>query len=270
MNSRKPLLTMPRSEIERRIDERIDKGKEILQMQISNEEELENARREYAKWTDYNADLMKRISDEFHNDYIRVGVRRGHVKPAPFEYSLSVFREDLENKINKLVSIKERLELYSDQSLNVREDDGFGNRIFIVHGRDDQAKETVARFIEKLDLKAVILGEKVSGGKTIIEKFEEYSDVGFAIVLLTPDDVGALSEEKPDFKPRARQNVIFELGFFIGKLGRERVRALKSGNLELPSDIQGWLWISLEDNWQLDLAREMKAAGLDVDLNKLS
>ena len=102
---------------------------------------------------------------------------------------------------------------------------------------------------------------------TIIEKFEKHSDVGFAVVLLTPDDEGALSGQSP--KPRARQNVVFELGFFAGKLGRKYVHAIVRGSdLELPSDIDGVIWSRYEDDWKLRLAREMKVAGYEIDMNK--
>ena len=101
-------------------------------------------------------------------------------------------------------------------------------KIFVVHGRDEGARESVARFLEKVGLEPVILSELPSKGQTIIEKFESNSDVGFALALLTPDDIGSLKDDD-DQSPRARQNVIFELGFFIGKLGRARVCALTKG-----------------------------------------
>ena len=105
----------------------------------------------------------------------------------------------------------------------------------------------------------------------IIEKFEEYSDVGFAIILMTPDDKGYLADEPVSTKNRARQNVIFEHGYFIGKLGRERVVALVKGDLELPSDINGILYLGIDpsDSWKLYLAKEMKVAGYNIDLNNL-
>ena len=145
------------------------------------------------------------------------------------------------------------------------------NKVFIVHGRNNEIKETVARFLEKLGLKPVILHEQPNGGKTIIEKFEEYSDVGFAIILMTPDDKGYLADEPVSTKNRARQNVIFEHGYFIGKLGRERVVALVKGDLELPSDINGILYLGIDpsDSWKLYLAKEMKVAGYNIDLNNL-
>ena len=117
------------------------------------------------------------------------------------------------------------------------------NEVFIIHGRDDGAKQTVARFLETLDLKPAILHERPDGGRTIIEKFEQNAEVGFAVALLTPDDVGAGKGEESSFNPRARQNVIFEFGYFIGKLDRKRVCALVKGHVEKPSDYDGVLYI---------------------------
>ena len=150
--------------------------------------------------------------------------------------------------------------------------DSVQNRVFVVHGHDEEAKESVARYVEKLGLEAVILHERPNRGRTVIEKFEDYSDAAYAIVLLTPDDVGAGAHDKESLRPRARQNVILELGFFIGWLGHERVCTLHKGSVELPSDISGVIWIPLDPNgaWRVSLAKEMKAVGLQVDLNRLS
>ena len=115
-----------------------------------------------------------------------------------------------------------------------------------------------------------ILREQPNRGRTIIEKFEDYADVGFAVVLLTPDDRGGTISGKPEkYMPRARQNVIFELGYFIGRLTRNRVCALYAAGVEIPSDYNGVLFIELDDKgaWKLEVAKEMKAAGLDIDMN---
>ena len=116
----------------------------------------------------------------------------------------------------------------------------------------------------------MILHEQANLGRTIIEKFEEHAQVGFAVALLTPDDVGSLKEEKTNLKSRARQNVIFEFGYFIGKLGRKRVCALVKGDVEKPSDYDGVLYISLNDSggWEMRLIKELKTAGFDVDANR--
>ncbi len=145
------------------------------------------------------------------------------------------------------------------------------NRVFVVHGRDGRTSDTVARFLETLKLEAVILQEQASEGRTIIEKLEDYSDVRYAVVLCTPDDVGALATEQDKLSLRPRQNVVLELGFFLGKLGRNRVCALIVGDLEMPSDYDGVVYIPLDDRegWKLTLSKELYAAGLPVDMKGL-
>ena len=145
------------------------------------------------------------------------------------------------------------------------------SEVFVIHGRDTGARDMVARFLEQLKLKPVILSEQSNKGLTIIEKFEKHSEVGFAVALLTPDDAGSLKGARSKPNPRARQNVIFELGFFIGKLGRKHVCALTKGEVEIPSDYSGVLYIPLDDpdGWKLPLFRELRDAGYDVDANRI-
>lgn len=144
------------------------------------------------------------------------------------------------------------------------------NRVFIVHGHDEALKIKAARFIEKLGFKAVILHEQANQGHTIIEKIEAHTEVGFAIVLYTPDDAGGTQADAKAgmLKPRARQNVVFEHGYLIAKLSRARVVPLVAGKVELPSDISGVVYVD-DTNWQIDIAKEMKAAGYRIDFNKL-
>lgn len=143
-------------------------------------------------------------------------------------------------------------------------------KVFVVHGHDDYAKEMMARFLEKNDFEAIVLHEQASGNKTIIEKIEHYADVGFAIILLTPDDMGK-SKNADNYQPRARQNVILELGYFMGKLGRNKVCAFKSGDLEIPTDFSGVIWNPLDNAgaWKQILSKELSEAGYDLDSNKL-
>ncbi|WP_172118245.1 TIR domain-containing protein [Halomonas hibernica] len=144
------------------------------------------------------------------------------------------------------------------------------NNVFIVHGHDEQVKESSARFIEKLGLNAVILHEQPNEGKTIIEKLEKHTDAAYAVILFTPDDVGSSSASPEDLQPRARQNVLVELGYMAAKLGRDRVCVLRKGNVEMPSDLLGVLYIDIDSAgaWRLELAKELKVAGLKVDLNQ--
>lgn len=144
-------------------------------------------------------------------------------------------------------------------------------QVFIVHGHDGEAKTEAARFVEKLGFEAIILHEQTSLSKTIIEKIEHYSDVGFGIVLYTSCDLGATKSEEANLKPRARQNVVFEHGYLMGKIGRSNVCALVKGDVETPSDISGVVYIPMDDYgaWRGKIADEMKAAGYDVDKNKI-
>jgi predicted nucleotide-binding protein len=144
------------------------------------------------------------------------------------------------------------------------------NKVFVVHGHDEASRETVARFLEKLGVEAVILHEQATEGRTIVEKLEHYADVDFAVVLLTPDDIGAQADNGDHLSPRARQNVVLELGFFVGKLGRKHVCALHKGPLELPSDYLGVGYVPLDagGGWRLQLAKELRTAGFAVDMNQ--
>lgn len=182
----------------------------------------------------------------------------------------------LENQIKMLESCIEQLKTEIELSeigsgvLPKETEVTRGNDVFIVHGRNHGIKETVARTISKLGINPIILHEQPNIGRTLIEKFTDYSNVGFAIVLLTADDLGKAKKDT-DLSPRARQNVIFELGYFLGKLGRTRVCALYENGVEIPSDYSGVIYIELDSvgKWRFDLVKELKAVGFDVDANKL-
>jgi predicted nucleotide-binding protein len=141
----------------------------------------------------------------------------------------------------------------------------------LVHGHNEAAREKVARFLEKLEFTPIILHEQPNKGRTIIEKIADYSDVAYAVVLLTADDIGGTKGTSTNqLAARARPNVLFELGYFIGILGRDRVCAPHETGVEILSDYSGVLYVTLDvtNAWRLHLAREMKAAGLPVDMNK--
>jgi predicted nucleotide-binding protein len=181
--------------------------------------------------------------------------------------------DNLQTQIKKLVGLVDLLQTeaqLASGSLVDRAGIPTGHRLFLVHGHDEKALHETARFLERLKQDIIILREQPNKGRTIIEKFEDYADVGFAVVLLTSDDRGgAISETNEAQKPRARQNVILELGYFLGRLGRNRVCALYEPGVEIPSDYSGVLYIPLDEQgaWRLSLAKEMKAAGLAVDMN---
>ena len=145
------------------------------------------------------------------------------------------------------------------------------NKVFIVHGHDELAVQKMARTLEKWGFEAIILHEQADLGQTIIEKIETYTDVDFAVVLYTECDYGRAKEDDiSKEKFRARQNVVFEHGYLLGRLGRERVCALVKGNVEIPGDISGVVYISMDTNeaWKMALAKNMKAVGRNIDMNK--
>ena len=196
-----------------------------------------------------------------------------------FSTDIDFFQSGLDQAKTVLESMLEEIEEYRPDDIMPiathetpeMPDQQVSNRVFVVHGRDDGSRNTVARFLESLELEPIILQERPNEGRTIIQKFEDHSGVGFAVVLCTPDDVGALAAEQQELRPRPRQNVILELGFFWGKLGRKKVCALLDGDMDMPSDFGGVLYIPLDESegWKLTLARELRAAGMNIDLNRI-
>lgn len=171
--------------------------------------------------------------------------------------------------IDTTLKFKENLPF--DFELIEDSEDNFKLKVFIVHGHDDAFRLDVENFINKIGFEPIILKDQASGGATIIEKIEKYSDVGFGIVLYSPCDIGKMDSETEDFKPRARQNVIFEHGYLIGKLKRRNVCALIRGDLELPNDFSGVVYIKYDSGggWKINLAQEMINAGYNLDLNEI-
>lgn len=139
------------------------------------------------------------------------------------------------------------------------------SQVFIVHGHDELAKLDMSNFISSLGLEPIILHMQASSSRTIIEKIEYYSNVGFGVVLYTPCDIGHQVGDLVS-RHRARQNVVFEHGFLIGKLGRPRVAAIVKGDLETPNDISGMVYIGMDEEgiWQQELIKDLRAAGYSV------
>lgn len=139
------------------------------------------------------------------------------------------------------------------------------NQVFIVHGHDEHAKNDVKAYVESKGLEPIILHLQASGGRTIIEKIDHYSNVGFGVVLYTECDVGA-KRDTLNYKWRARQNVVFEHGYLIAKLSRERVAALVKGDVETPNDISGVVYVTLDaaGSWKEELDTELRDAGYSI------
>ena len=191
------------------------------------------------------------------------------------EYAEELWEIDRRKAVNLINTIIEELSLFS-KNMNVSTESLIDSKtdrskVFIVHGHDDGAVDKVARFVQKLGFEAIILHEQSSSGDTIIEKIIRYSGVGFGIVLYTECDIGAVKSEPENLRLRARQNVVFEHGFLIGKIGRKNVVALVKGDVEKPNDISGVVYESMDISgaWMYSIAREMRISGYDVDMNKL-
>ncbi len=255
------------------------KGMELLRRQYKKGKTLLSKRPiredEYRAWEKTTQNVLVRVFgvDSVNvNSVMDIG-RHDVFPPSTTERYWEEHRySSLDRKLVAVDSLIELLHTEQDAKSGTDKKNSLrDNTVFLVHGHSEGVKEGVARYLERLNLKVIILHEQPNEGRTIIEKFVDYSDVGFAIVLLTGDDRGGkldLPYEKQI--PRARQNVILELGYFLGKLGRKRVCALYQPGVEIPSDYQGVLFLVVDDAsaWKLQLARELKAAGLPVDMNK--
>jgi len=276
-----PQLTESVESSRTKLQTRIKEGEAIRQRRITDVGVFQQLKADQQTWSDYNEQLLRRLftTNELRDQYSRrTPAPTMYTSTPPWDLLARRELEKLEMRLGTLRSIVERLELYEpapsvgeSESAETAARQQDMQRAFIVHGHDDAARDAVARVLEGLGIEPVILFEKPSGGRTVIEKLEAYSDVGFAVVLLTPDDEGGV-HGSGDMKPRARQNVVFELGYFIGKLTRLHVCALHKGGLELPSDYHGVVYVQMDDAgaWKYKLADEMGLAGYTIDKNRIS
>ncbi|MEK6901390.1 MAG: nucleotide-binding protein [Nanoarchaeota archaeon] len=190
------------------------------------------------------------------------------------------FRRGLESARAILQSMAQEVQEYWDEEDKTEQPDARpslepsqkpkGKDIFVIHGHDEGLKDAVARFLSKIELNPIILHEQPNQGKTIIEKFEAHASTSYAVALFTPDDIGGSAKSPENLQLRARQNVVFEFGFFIGKLGRNNVTAIYQEGVEMPSDYSGVVYVPLDPvgNWKFLLVKELKSAGFNIDANK--
>lgn len=192
--------------------------------------------------------------------------------PSTEAYEDKCWETGRQEMINLLSTIKEDITLSSEHSQVTEKKKEYSNRVFIVHGHDDLPKERLAHILIDLGLTPIILHDQPNKGRTLVEKFEqEASDVGYAFVIMTPDDLGIDSklyeeiqkgDKKDGFCYRPRQNVVMELGFFYAKLGRNRVCCLVRGNIEKPSDFSGIVYLPFTDKVDevyREMVRELRA-----------
>lgn len=241
---------------------------------ISEKIPLKDAERQFENWHNTALHFLKEaftdnnVAAYFENEasmetsYSYIGD-----PPEVYAYDLAKARKALRLFLRELavpVEVKKAVDASSKLS---------SSNVFVVHGHDEALREKVCSVLRILGLEPVVLNEKANQGMSILEKIEKHGDVGFAVVLFTSDDVGAskLDHTAAKYDERPRQNVLLELGYFWGKLGRNRVCLLNGVGDALASDLKGLGYVSTQggDFWKLELARELKAAGYKVDANKL-
>jgi predicted nucleotide-binding protein len=258
------------------LEERIQIGDELYFRKIQSPLDFDNFKTDMTAWDDYNSEYLKQSFSSTTSEY------RGQYREAGFSlYSkeqdpIIRAKNAVKSKNEVLKRLVAKIELLKSKPQSETDTSSFHTKksmheVFIVHGHDEAARLKVARYIEKLGFQPIILNEQASSGTTIIEKIVEYSNVGFGIVIYTPCDVGGKKTSDIAYKDRARQNVVFEHGYLIGRIGRENVCALVKGDIETPNDISGVVYVSMDDSdaWQIKIARELKNSGYEVDMNKI-
>jgi predicted nucleotide-binding protein len=286
-----PRLKQPIALAEARLHERVRLGEELLGAAtvgaIVSAEALQELQRKRYSWGEYNEDLLRSLfadSDRILHQY-RGGpmIAFAGGGPDPLPVQVAEFRDDIQRDIRRLTSIIERLPLFESPLEAASASPAAAPaalRVFVVHGHNESARLAVVRFLENTstNFSVQVLSEAVNQGRTIIEKFEAEAGLAtFAVVVLTGDDEGGpkvstmpSTGKVPTDKwhLRGRQNVVLELGYFFGKLGRGKVVILYEEGVELPSDVQGIAYIPLDDNggWMLKLEKELRAAGHHLDL----
>lgn len=185
------------------------------------------------------------------------------------EEIISRFIEMVEVTINKPKVVANQ-PVIKQQKITMESIQKTNRKVFIVHGHDNEMKIAVAECLRKLEFEPIILNEQANQSMTVIEKIERHSDVEFAVILLSPCDEGR-KKDVGDYKPRARQNVILELGYFIGKIGRQNTCSLLKESVEAPSDFTGIVYTDFDSKgaWKMELAKELNAAGFTVNMNNL-
>jgi predicted nucleotide-binding protein len=277
-------LVVSREEAKSKLQARIEKGLELKQQRVDTRESFEGLSNDFSKWNSFNSELLKRIftTEELVSEYNFWGAMAISMREPSLGERIAEVYKDIDKKIHRLDSIIERLELIPLSSVAASDTATAPEtvsplprtkRVFVVHGRDEVAKTNLEVFLHEIGLEPIVLHRQADEGMTIIEKFERHSDVGYAFILLTPDEVAYLASDdaKPDDQRakelRARPNVIFEFGYFVGKLGRSRVCCLYTGDVTLPSDVSGMIYKRYERSIEevaYSVIKDLKASGYVV------
>lgn len=275
-------LIISREAFKSALIEQISKGKQLSSTNIQTEEQLNLLAKDFGLWDDYNEEFFKSSFNNPQNEHkyayehtgTLIGVedvfRGANIHNPNHRYKTLIQR--IEAKTGQLESILGRAELIHSEVETpimrsiVNESSALSPTVFIIHGHDEEMKRSVQLFLNRGELQDIVLHERPDKNRTVIEKLiEEGANASYVIALLSPDDV------QEDGTVRARQNVVLEIGYFIGKLGRENVRLLRRGDTIIPSDLQGILYdnYDTEGAWRIKLAKEIKAVGLPINIENI-
>ena len=307
---KKAVLIMPSEKLKSLLETQIEDGKQLLQIPVVqidsggysdygfggyrstgpkyDETQYKSFVTAFQQWKDYTAEIFKQAFDIPNNEYHSGYVRRGQAMFfTGHDDWMKIYHDEINDKVSYIETFIQKIPLLPsavEYETPVKEklEKVDKKKVFIVHGHTDALKIEVARTIEQMGLKAIILQEQEDFGDTIIQKFENNaSDIGFAIVLLMGDDLGVSKKDlerenkekgfKAEYNARARQNVIFEMGYFIGKLDRAHVVELLETGVEKPGDLDGTLYIPVDSEgmWKVKLAKRLKSVGYSVNLDSI-
>lgn len=232
-----------------------------------------------SEWLQWKTRVLHVVSNIMEQDSPSVQLASVGKKTSTAGYRLESFDKAKTSLIHALKGTLSALtqDVYGELKTNtsVNESPALSNKVFIVHGHDNELKHDVERFIHEIGLEPVVLHRQIDGGNTVIEKIEQNSDVGYAFVLLTPDEVAYTKDQididdvNREIEFRARPNVIFEFGYFVGKLGRDKVCCLHKGDVVIPSDLSGLVYKKIDtsiDSQAYSIIRELKAAGYQLTM----
>ncbi|MCD4772131.1 MAG: nucleotide-binding protein [Bacteroidales bacterium] len=277
------VLIIARETFKSKLIEQISQGKQLESVNIQTEGQLKKNEKDFGLWNDYNEEFLKSAfnnpTNEYRHDYENTGsmigvddVMRGANIYHP-SHRLKTLKQQIEAKTTELESILIKADLIPSEiektpttETNNSKSMKVNSTVFIIHGHDEEMKRNVQLFLNRANLKDIVLHEQPDKNRTVIEKLiEEGATASYVIALLSPDDV------QGDGTFRARQNVILEIGFFIGKLGRKKVRILRRGNTIIPSDLQGILYDNYDKDgaWRMKLSKEIKSVGIPINIDNL-
>ena len=282
-DNQRTALIIDRDTFEANLNEQLLIGKELANVKVNTVHELEEFEKNINLWNAYNKELLKssfnNLNNSYYLEYEHAGMMIGFVEVSRGadinnpKYRLDKLNELVIAKINTIVSLISRIKLihaiennYGGKTSGYDQNEVNSDKVFVIHGHDEEMKRSVQLFLTRANLTDIVLHEQLDKNQTIIEKLIEVgSTVSYAIALLSPDDIQA------DGTFRARQNVILEIGYFMGKLGRERLRLLVKENVVIPTDLQGILYDNYNSSgtWQIKLLREMKDVGIPIDIDSV-